>query len=362
MSPSQGTATAKAGNGRGNFFAIDRRNWAALCDLGDINAASSYLLLAQGSCGNNATTSWSKESVKKHLGIAWNRAGDALSRLETNNFLQPVKESSPLRPRRKIVPFTERVSSAEQKKHKLPEGDDGLLWLPNAIVTDTSAGEDSPLRRLRAAGDMWALRLFVDLYHAHNLRDDGGIDRSLIWGKYERKVIGQQGPYSVVAFKYKTRTFFLEGPFEAHASRPRSEGADHPAWDTIELLERMGLLAFVPHLMENSSPQAEIIHPLGREKGAEEIEQQLERAATRAAWAMCLDKQLEDAFSWRANYYCPVPNTLPDAQLVGIARLHYRPHTRRTADWYGDLMNSAPGYIARYQELAAKAASVRKCC
>jgi hypothetical protein len=55
--------------------------------------------------------------------------------------------------------------------YKLPEpatedSDDNIIWLSNAIVTGTSSGEESPVRRLRSAGCVWTLRLFVDLYSA----------------------------------------------------------------------------------------------------------------------------------------------------------------------------------------------------
>ena len=40
-------------------------------------------------------------------------------------------------------------------------------------------------------------RLLVDLYHAQNLREDGGISRKITWEEYQRVEVGQQGPYVV---------------------------------------------------------------------------------------------------------------------------------------------------------------------
>jgi hypothetical protein len=35
------------------------------------------------------------------------------------------------------------------------------------------------------------------------------------------------------------------------------------------------------------------------------------------------EKAINDGF----YYFAPVKNTLPNVQMVGVARLHYRPHT-----------------------------------
>jgi hypothetical protein len=43
--------------------------------------------------------------------------------------------------------------------------------------------------------------------------------------------------------------------------------------------------------------------------------------------------------------------------MIGIARLRYRPHTRRTANWFNELPQSARGHVEMYRDLAAKAAN-----
>jgi hypothetical protein len=45
-------------SGHNGFFRIDKRLWAAACDLG-INPAVAYLALACGTGGDNRTTAWS---------------------------------------------------------------------------------------------------------------------------------------------------------------------------------------------------------------------------------------------------------------------------------------------------------------
>ena len=59
------------------------------------------------------------------------------------------------------------------------------IWLPNALVTG-AADETPPVELVRQTQDVMTLRLLVDLYHAQNLRDDGGVSRKLTWREYER--------------------------------------------------------------------------------------------------------------------------------------------------------------------------------
>ena len=61
----------------GNFFRVDRRIWAAVCELG-MNPAVAYLLLAQGTDANNRLTRWSATSLKTHTGVSWERGKPAI--------------------------------------------------------------------------------------------------------------------------------------------------------------------------------------------------------------------------------------------------------------------------------------------
>jgi hypothetical protein len=75
---SQQARMGKSESGRGGFFVIWPDTWAAVCNLG-LNEAVAYLVLAQGTAGNNRTTSWSAESLHKYTGIAWVRGKLRLS-------------------------------------------------------------------------------------------------------------------------------------------------------------------------------------------------------------------------------------------------------------------------------------------
>jgi hypothetical protein len=387
-----------------NFFRLDRRIWDAVCRLG-MNPAVAYLVLAQGTDASNRFTKWSATSLKTYTGMGWERAKPAIEQLIAQGLLRYAKEHSRFKPRYDLPTWEEilafrasrgnaydlmiykeirtgknpRTKSEREAAERLvrlglvqqdstdrkyrdlllqADVDESVeyLWLPNTLVTGTDQREESPVRRLRSTGDIWTLRLLVDLYHAQNLRDDGGISPRILREKYERTLVGEQGIFKVWAFKQRNRELFWDGPFVAHQSRPRVEGKDSPVWGDIAQLCRCGLLTFVPHLWEGDSNQAEVIHAYGIEGiGGEQIEIELGDAANHAGLRMALESRVRqvqfEGYSWMA----PIKNTLPDAQLIGVGRLRYRPHTRRTSEWFADLTESAPRWTQIYQDLCTKA-------
>ena len=58
----------------------------------------------------------------------------------------------------------------------------------------------------------------------------------------------------------------------------------------------------------------------------------------------------EDGF----EHFCPVLHTRPFAQMVGVARLTYRPDTKRTAAWQAQLHEAAPVWLETFEKLADK--------
>jgi hypothetical protein len=371
---------------RGKFFAVDRWTWGQLCDRGSINQAAAYLLLAQGTGADNRSTSWSATALKKYAGISWDRGKIAIEGLRQHGFLRTGETSTVNKPRYELLSRSEIAQATFEKKqaelndyerllltelrdrrtkrartnsgtldrlvarghvHRQADGtyvvadapgassDPDVIWLPNSIVTGTDKSEDSPIRRLRTAGDLWTLRLFVDLYHAQNLRDDGGISPKILQEEYERMLVGEQGLYNVWGFKRKTAWVGWGDTLEAHRTRPTVEGKDKPIWDSIRFFEKQGLITFVAHLWDNEcrsgqSHEAEIIHAYGGGAG-EPLEVSLGNAACRAALAMVPEFKREKAVREGFRYFAPVPNTFPNVQMIGVARLRYRPHRRRAA-------------------------------
>jgi hypothetical protein len=326
---------------RGKFFAIDSRIWARVIDCG-MNEAATYLVLACGTGGDNRTTRWSCQAVHRYSGIAWSRAKAAIENLVRAGFVRLGNESTKDRPRYELMPHG-------KNKFEITEN---FIWLPNTIVTGTGSGESSPLARIRGAGEKWTLRLFVDLYAAQNLREDGGIHPGTLCEPYERKEVGERGYYTIWAFRPKPLQLHWNGPMVAHRNRLQEKGKDKPLWESIGLLRRMGLLEFIPHLMESDSPQAEPIHPLGvGRKGEEQVEAEIGAAADAAGRAMCPEWAVQQAEGDGFELFCPVPRTLPLVQLLGVPRLRYRPHTKRTAAWYANLQEMHTATVGHYSKL-----------
>ena len=60
------------------------------------------------------------------------------------------------------------------------------------------------------------LRLLVDLYHVQNLREDGGINRALIWQGYERIKVGDHAQFVIWGFRSPRSWVNLRGPLVCH--------------------------------------------------------------------------------------------------------------------------------------------------
>ena len=114
------------------------------------------------------------------------------------------------------------------------------------------------------------LRLFIDLYHAQNLRDDGGISREITGQRYERVKVGQQGPYVVWGFRSTSTYVSWDGPAVCHrrerlsdeeAKAGKNAGVDF--FRRMDQLTELGLIEWIPHLVEGDEPEAEIIHAIG---------------------------------------------------------------------------------------------------
>jgi hypothetical protein len=203
------------------------------------------------------------------------------------------------------------------------------------------------------------LRLFIDLYHAQNLRDDGGISRTITWHQYERVKVGQQGPYDVWGFQSASLYVNWVGPAVCHrrdelTNTERKAGKNRAVdfFRQMEQLADLGLIEWVPHLFESDEPDAEIIHALGS-AGSDSLEDRIGFAAEEAGLAMLNDQQHQYVESVGPRLV-PVLRHISDVQMIGIARLRYRPHTKLTAAWWKDLYTTGEKYLAQYEALAKR--------
>lgn len=420
-------------DGRGDFFAIDHRLWAKVCGLG-LNAAVAYLVLARGSGGDNRTTSWSVNAIEKRTNISRDKAAKAIKTLQLAGLID--KGGSPRRPRYFIEPMSRAgsdmpspLSDAETKllsafrgwkadglepdevpetarrdawmgltrprqvayalvKHGLLEhftggwfgltrkgelsAEDGdWTWLPNLLV-DPMEGAASPIERVRQSQFLPALRLFIDMYHAHDLRGGKGIDWRAgkgLRGAFEKKKIGENGIYVVWGFKRLHSTVWAEGPIAGPHHEPK-KAPDHLKnfWKALEILTDAGLVADVPHLVESNdyratgekgdtSESGEVIHPLPfrsatyRARGlAHPEELAITAAAEAACQRMVSPSQWASAQSYGLHLFAPVKASIPDVVLIGIFRLRHAPRTAATREW-GASIDEWRCWVAHYEEL-----------
>jgi hypothetical protein len=374
---------------KGGFFAVDSRTWTKVCQLG-LNEPVSYLVQARGTGRDNRTTTWSVESIERYTGISRHRATAAVKKTQDAGLTRLLRGGT--KPKYDLVPFNElpfadprpelsgperlvldwvrrgiglnrkdqRHARSAAKKGWLheregefgiapaPETQPDLIWLPNELVTG-ALDEIPPLELVRQTQDPMTLRLLVDLYHAHNLREDGGVARRLLRQEYERHDVGHQGPLAVWGFRPKHLSGRWEGPIAPHQDKD-NDGKD--LWRRVGHLQGLGLLDFVPHLIESVDECGEIIHPLSVGR-SDTIEDRLGRAAHEAGRALVTEGQYEWAINKGIHHLVPVPRHIGNVQMIGIARLRYRPHTRMTAAWWADLNANAEKHLARYAAIAA---------
>jgi hypothetical protein len=339
----------------GSFFAIDQRTWALVCEWG-VNPAAAYLTQACGTGRDNRTTAWSINAIRTYTGMSLSRAQEALGRL-IERRVSVLTTGGSRRPRYDLPPW----HKIERRKQKdTPE----LIWLPNAVVTGAS-GETPPVQLLRQTRDAMTLRLFVDLYHAQNLRDDGGVSRRFLWQKFERHEVGRRGQMTVWGFSDPAEWVSRTGPIEAHCramtkdeleNRSASDKRDSRNWTgsdafrRIKTLVDLGLVEWVPHLFEGDDDGAEPIHAYGLGNGGT-VEDRLGAAAHVSGVALLTERQADWAEE-QGLRLAPVPHHFANVQMIGVARLRYRPKTRMTAAWWAELTSKGEAYIRAYKELA----------
>jgi hypothetical protein len=389
------------------FFHIDRRVWKMLCGRDDMHQAAAYLTVAAGTGRGNKISKWSAQAVETYTGLHSSRAKVAITELVKGGYLSHAEEHRRTVPIYHLESF-DRVHEIAHAgaaaggdyaytvakkavrdgitrdkgtlkwiaplllsgliwekggKYTLkPEAQEEvseLIWLPNTIVTGTSAQEPSPLKRLRQSGDLWALRLLIDLYHAQNLSADGGISREAFRGNYTRKQYGQRGRHIVWGF---TRT---DGPNSSWASsHPATEAfwqaatitgkyetEKNKTWPAMQTLTRMGLVTCVPHLVENSAANCEPIHGCAWDGSGELVERQLAQVANNAGEYIIGEQRLYTATTEGAEILVPVWDTQPDVQMAGIYRLTYRPQTSLTSDWLRRVNEGAFEWQTHYENL-----------
>ena len=209
------------------------------------------------------------------------------------------------------------------------------------------------------------LRLLIDMYHVHNLRDDGGVLRHCMWKKYDRVKINEHAQFVVWGFRSAGEWVNWDSRFTAPHRREKltkeeTAAGKNPGVDFFRRSTQLcdvGLFEWVPHLVESDDPSGEIIHPV-RSGRSDTIEDRLGQAALQAGRVLITDGQFEWAANKGIQFLVPVPRHFANVQLIGIARLRYRPRTGLTAAWWAELHENAEKHLARYAEMIPKSTRI----
>ena len=328
----------------GEFFAVDLRAFVKVCSLKSINAAVAYLVMARGTGGDNRTTSWSVNAIEHRTGISRPRAKAAVDFITANRLASVGGTKT--RPRYKLLP-----------PPGVPEDyEPDWTWLPNALV-DPGEGKGlgalSPVERLRKVQDIETLRLFVTLYNSQSLANDGGLDwrEGGIRVPYERKFYTRVGALNIWGFDPAAETVESTAAFALRHRLP--DGTILQAfWSRLNFIRNLGLLEFVPHLMDGAGQEAEIIHPIAPDDMGEEVEQLVWSEADTAVRTMLSEGYVQRIDQAGHSIIVPVPITSPWVAVVGIGRLRYRARTHATAKWFRDMNDRCEEACARYRAYA----------
>ncbi len=381
---------------RGEFFVVDRRTFAAACGLG-LNPAVAYLAIARGA-GSRPQSLWSVNAIERHTGISRPKAKLAVKTLIEKGMM--TLERAGTRPMYGIVPAHElpgaKLPDEERKLLKLFEAGEvklhrrhyyfaselvrrgylksdfnGLfsmndpdlrpdkpqhIWLPNAIV-EGAADETPPLALLRQMQDVRRLQLFVGMYDCHDLPNDGGISRALLYQEHGLTKVGQRGESTVWGFSSATRTSVGGGSpltkifFKGEQDEKGKDLGWPDFWSALNGLRAIGLLEFIPHVFESDKPEAEMLHAFPIVHGACEPWEIETSTAAIAAGMACLTAAQREWAARQALYLLPAPSHITNLAVIGIARLRYRPHTRMTAAWFAKSKQQSEAWQAAYRKI-----------
>lgn len=310
---------------KGGFFAIGAQEFAAACELG-MNSAVALLVMARGTGRDNSTTKWSALAVFNHTGMARRRAKDAIDALIGSGLVEAVKEGK----------------HPQYKLHK-PTDDNELLWLPNELI-DGAGNEIPPITKLREAGDLCLLQKFIELYGVQDLDSDGGLPRSIAWAHYKkREQICPIGQFILYGFSEEETRASSTGLF-AELCGKEDEYRNPGAWIVLKPLWEMGLLEQVFYMAESTSPDAELIYPVGPFGTAQAIDDLL-------YW---LEESGGNGFAIEARHHSVqgiAPKHIKNAAVVGLFRLRYRPKTGKTSRWMALEMARAEAMVGIIEQI-----------
>lgn len=401
-------AKAPKAKNRGHMFLVDVPTYAAVCALGDADAAAVYLILAAGTGHDNRTSTWSREAVNKRTGLNWRKADACIAKLEQAGLVRWISGKGTRKPRLDLPPveirkpmqkhvaaLADRIMHGEQPITPTDKGtatvgkDAGWLaqdedgtwrfvadrplvkaWLANALVGDETgkATKTSTIvDRIRMARDPMAFRLLVDLYSLQNLAEHGGVDREHFYQVFEREKAGATSKEQVWRFTNRKKYYRSTKALEHHARKPTKEElasgwrADQIGagfFGAADILEDAGALEWVYYLAEDGNSDSNRVYPVAVERHGKIVWSELESIvggyAVRAACALSGNPASTWESSMPAEFLLPADRLAREAALVGVPRLRCRPKTTNTARWRQELREEAMETIQMFRGIIAE--------
>lgn len=373
-------------------------------------AAVSYLVLACGSGGDQTATRWSVDAITRHMRIGRPRVKQAIASLVYAGLIKVEKEGT--RPQYSMMHAHERarpaaLTSEEQQiyniirigKHTMPKtgrrnsvwqsgrlyetaialvqkgylmdewdrtftivdlkaesNEPDLIWLLCSVVEVVEDVPLTPIEQIRQSNNIRALRLFIDLYHAHDLINGLEINWRTphgLWFKYERVLIGQRGEYVVWGFKPVAPYVYPAASFcELHLNQS-SKRPFNNFFDAFKILIDLHLVAPMVYLVDSDSEHGEEMWPIHLYHG-EECEKAIGLAATELTSLMLTEAQVQWALGQGLKAFCPVKRHIADVQAIGIYRLLHCPHTKATKAWLANLQEQCEAAVERFEAVIAQ--------
>lgn len=381
IKPANDDVDVSASLGRGHFYGIDLPTFREACSLG-LNEAIAYLILARGTQADNRTTTWSTNSITAYTRLGRDKAKRAIEDLLGSGLIadeggpahRPIRTLYPA-PRGEFLldnaeplsgdksellrtlPVAGRLPKAKSKRLealaragwvdvgegryslgknvRVTKPRNELVWLPNTIV-DGLGDADAPCELIRQTQCVHTLLLFVMLYCRHELTFSQGVPHNELCRTYSRKEVAGYRSFNLYEFSPKGHEVMTCSPIvsmfeETESIRP----ADEQFWESFEVLEKLGLVSFVPHLFDG--PKGEVLYPIVRPADGADItdaEAALYEAVSGAispfqTRSFVVDPQCNPHFP----IYALVQNHMKKVQLRGVARMRHRPRTQVTAEW-----------------------------
>lgn len=296
-----------------------------------MNPAVAYLVMARGTGGDHRTTSWSVHAIETHTGISRDRAKVAVKALVSAGLVEIERTGT--KPRYSIVPAYAvegcRAFDEERALDRLfgvkVEPLKNWVWLPNLLV-DGPSEPFPPVERVRRTGQIEVLRIFVDLYAEQTFTTEGGLP----WREggmrrpFRRTKIGKGGgrivwgftPDDVIVDEGDLRTRYGAGFRKI-----------------VDVLVRIGLLDFVPHLVEHDGLDAEIHHSMAGWGAGDEDERMLAVYLSLIAESMLPAEKISSAKADGVTHLVPLQDFMTGIRMVGIPRLRHRAGTKMLSDW-----------------------------